>query len=78
MVFARMRIEAPDDPAIRARLLELVDGRAPLQMDWFLWAPVAEAKPHLAAFAEIAQLCDKDRRKVFARRAAELEAAARP
>ena len=72
-----MRSAAPDDAAFRARLLRLVDGRAPLQMDWFLGAPPAEAKPHLAAFAEIAAECDEGRRSAFARRAAELGAPAR-
>ena len=72
-VFGQMRIAVPDDPAYRARLLRVVDGRPALQMDWFFWVPAEEAKAHLAAFAEIAELCDEGCRKAFARRAAELD-----
>ena len=71
-VFGQMRMAVPDDAASRARLLGLADGRATLQMDWFLGVPAAEAKPHLAVIAEIAARCDEGRRKAFARRAAEL------
>ena len=71
-VFGQMLIAAPDDAAFRARLLGLADGRAALQMDWFLGVPAAEAKSHLAEITEIAARCDEGRRKAFARRAAEL------
>ena len=71
-VFGQMRIATPNDPAFRARLLRVVDGRPALQMDWFFAVPAEEAKPHLAAFAEIAELCDEGTRKAFVRRAAEL------
>lgn len=71
-VFGQIRGAAPNDAAFRARLLELVEGRDILQVDWFLGVPAEEAKPHLAAFAEIAERCDKGRRAAFARRVAEL------
>ncbi len=71
-VFGQMRMAVPDDAAFRARLLGLAEGRATLQMDWFLGVPAAEAKPHLAEIAEIAARCDEGRRKAFARRSAEL------
>lgn len=70
-VFGQIRMAAPDDAAFRARLLGLVDGREMLEMEWFLGVPLAEAKPHLAAFAEIAARCDEKQRAAFARRAAE-------
>ena len=76
-VFGQIRMAAPDDAAFRARLLGLVDGREMLEMEWFLGVPLAEAKPHLAAFAEIAARCDEKQRAAFSRRAAELDPPAR-
>ncbi len=70
-IFSQMRSAAPNDTAFRARLLEIADGRASLQMDWFLDLPPDEAKPRLAEFALIAAQCDERRRAAFSRRAAE-------
>lgn len=73
-IFALMRSAAPDDAAFRERLLEITDGRAALQMDWFLTLRPEAARPRIAEFAPIAAQCDACRRAAFSRRAAELDA----
>ena len=73
-IFGLMRSAAPDDAAFRERLLEITDGRAALQMDWFLTLRPEAARPRIAEFAPIAAQCDARRRAAFSRRAAELDA----
>ena len=72
-VFAQMGRMIPDEPAFRARLLELAEGSDALQIDWFLTVPDEEAKPHIAEFAPLAARSDERRRSAFARRAAALD-----
>ena len=74
-VFAHVLGGAPNDPAFRTRLLDIVRGRDALQIDWFLHVPAAEAKPFIAEFAPLAERCDPKRRAAFFRRAAELDPA---
>ncbi len=74
--FARISRMIPDDPAYRARLLALVEGRDALQIDWFINAPREEALPYLERFKPLAERCDERRRSAFDRRASEL--ASRP
>ena len=73
-IFGLMRSAAPDDAAFRERLLEITDGRAALQMDWFLTLRPEAARPRIVEFAPIAAQCDARRRAAFSRRAAELDA----
>ncbi|MEO6784841.1 MAG: O-antigen ligase family protein [Chthoniobacteraceae bacterium] len=75
-IFSEIRGAAPDDPAFRARLLEIARGRDALQIDWFLGVSAAEAKPFIADFTPVAERCDPKRRAAFFRRAAELDPAA--
>ena len=77
-IFALMGRLSPDDPASRARLLTLVEGREALEIDWFLSVPPGEAKPYVTEFAALAARCDERRREKFARRAAELSPPATP
>ena len=72
--FAAILRAAPNDPAFRARLLEFVEGRDALQIDWFLSVPAEEAGPWAAKFAPIAARCDAKRRDAFSRRAIALKA----
>lgn len=74
-LFSKMFNMAPNDAAFRAGLLEIAEGRDALQIDWFLRAPDAEAKEHIAELEPAAARCDPGRRAAFEKRAAEIRAA---
>ena len=54
IVFGTMLTIAPDDPVFRSRLLQLAQGRPPLQLAWFQCVPADEAR---AKFDEISASC---------------------
>jgi O-antigen ligase len=72
VLYGAMLDAAPDSAKLREQLLMLAEARPPLQLLWFQFAPVAEARLHLEELSVAAQQCDPKQRAAFERRAHEI------
>jgi hypothetical protein len=73
-IFGSMMAAAPDDPAFRAELLAMAQGRPALLLVWFQAAPAAEGLAHLTEISAASGAWDARQRAAFQRHATEIGA----